>query len=105
VKHHVLLALATILICSFSFAAPKVTTYSGEIMDAECAKNGSHAEMLKMGGMGDKDPHSPMAKKMCTAKCAKGGGQYVLYNAPTKKVYECTHWTTKQNPSSSLARE
>jgi hypothetical protein len=56
-------------------------------MDAECAKNGSHAEMLKMGGMGDKDSHSPMSKKMCTVKCAKAGGKYVLYKAPAKKVY------------------
>jgi hypothetical protein len=69
------------------FAAPKDTTYSGEIMDGECANNGSHAEMLKEEGLGDKDPHSPMAKKMCTPKCAKAGGKYVLYNAAAKKVY------------------
>jgi hypothetical protein len=47
VKHHVSPALAAILLCSLSFAAPKDTTYSGEIMDGECANNGSHAEMLK----------------------------------------------------------
>ena len=84
---HVLLALAAVLLCSFSFAAPKDTTYSGAIMDSECAKNGSHADMLKKEGMGDKKPNDPMAKKMCTAKCAKAGGKYVLYNAATKKVY------------------
>jgi hypothetical protein len=86
VKHHVLLALAALL-CSFSFAAPKDTTYSGEIMDSECAKNGSHAEMLKKEGMGDKHPSDRMAKEMCTAKCARGGGKYVLYSTATKKVY------------------
>jgi hypothetical protein len=87
VKHQVLLAVATVLLCSFSFAAPKDTTYSGEIMDSECAKNGSHAEMLKKEGMGDKHPDDRMAKEMCTAKCAKAGGKYVLYSAATKKVY------------------
>lgn len=80
-------ASAAILLCSSSFAAPKDTTYSGEIMDGECANNGAHAEMLKKEGLGDKDPHNPMAKKMCTAKCAKTGGKYVLYKAATKKVY------------------
>jgi Protein of unknown function (DUF5818) len=87
VKRQVLLALAAVLLCSFSFAAPKDTTYSGEIMDSECANSGSHAEMLKKEGMGDKHPSDRMAKKMCTAKCAKAGGKYVLYNATTKKVY------------------
>ena len=28
-----------------------------------------------------------MTKKMCTAKCVKAGGKYVLYNAAAKKVY------------------
>jgi Protein of unknown function (DUF5818) len=28
-----------------------------------------------------------MAKKMCTAKCIKAGGKYVLYDAAAKKVY------------------
>jgi hypothetical protein len=53
VKHNVLLALAAVLLCSFSFAAPNDTTYSGEIMDSECANGGSHAGMLKKEGMGD----------------------------------------------------
>jgi len=88
VKYHVLLALAAAaFLCSFSFAAPKDKTYSGTIMDSECAKDGSHADMLKKEGMGDKDPKDPMAKKMCTAKCTKMGGKYVLYNAAAKKVY------------------
>ena len=85
-KQHLLLAVA-VLLCSFSFATPKDTTYVGEIMDSECANDGSHADMLKKEGMGDKHPNDRMAKKMCTAKCAKAGGKYVLYNAAAKKVY------------------
>jgi hypothetical protein len=65
VKHHVLPALAVVLLCSFSFAAPKDTTYSGEIMDSECANSGSHAEMLKKEGMGDKHPSDRVTKEMC----------------------------------------
>jgi hypothetical protein len=30
-------------------------------MDSACAKNGSHAMMLKKEGMGDKDPNDPDA--------------------------------------------
>jgi hypothetical protein len=56
-------------------------------MDSECANNGSHVEMLKTGGMGDKNSNAPMAKNMCTVKCAKAGGKYVLYSATAKKVY------------------
>jgi ATP sulfurylase len=55
-------------------------------MDGECADNGAYAEMVKKE-VGDKDPHHPMAKKMCTAKYAKAGGKYVLYKATAKKVY------------------
>jgi hypothetical protein len=56
-------------------------------MDRECANNGSHAEMLKTEGMGNKHPSDPIAKKMCATKCTKAGGKYVLYNAAAKKVY------------------
>jgi len=53
-------------------------------MDSECASNGSHADMLKKEGLGDKSPNVPTAKTMCTAKCAKASGRCVLYNAATK---------------------
>jgi len=69
-------------------AAAKDQTFTGEIMDSQCAKNTSHAMMLKKEGMGDKDPNDPMAKKMCTQNCVKMGGKYVLYSATKKTVYE-----------------
>ena len=87
-KRQLLPVLAAVLLSSFSFAAPKDKTFKGEIMDSQCAMNGSHAEMLKKEGMGDKDPNDPMAKKMCTDNCVKKGGKYVLYNAASKKVYQ-----------------
>jgi len=70
------------------FAAAKDQTFSGEIMDSQCTKNGSHAMMLKKEGHGEMDPNAPMARKMCTENCVKMGGKYVLYNAAKKTVYE-----------------
>jgi hypothetical protein len=84
-------SLAAILVLSIlTFAAPKPKsqTFSGEIMDSQCAMNASHAEMLKKEGMGDKDPNDPMAKKMCTQNCVKMGGKYVLFSPDTKTVYQ-----------------
>jgi Protein of unknown function (DUF5818) len=81
-----ILLLATTLV--FAAPKPKSQTFTGEIMDSQCAMNGSHAEMLKKEGMGDKDPNDPMAKKMCTQNCLKMGGKYVLFNPTDKTVYE-----------------
>ena len=95
-KRQVLLPLAAVLLSTLSFAAPKGKTFKGEIMDSQCSMNGSHAEMLKKEGMGDKDPNDPMAKKMCTENCVKMGGKYVLYDAATKKVYKLDDQTKPQ---------
>ena len=87
----ILVSLAAILLVSvLGFAAPKSKskTFTGEIMDSQCAAMGSHAEMMKKEGMGDKDPNDPMAKKMCTENCVKMGGKYVLFNPADKSVYE-----------------
>jgi hypothetical protein len=84
-------SLAAILLFSvFSFAAPKPKsqTFTGEVMDSQCAMNASHAEMLKKEGMGDKDPNDPMVRKMCTQNCVKMGGKYVLFNVADKTVYD-----------------
>jgi hypothetical protein len=82
------LGVAACLLVLPNLAAAKDRTFSGEIMDSQCAKNGSHAMMLKKEGMGDKDPNDPMAKAMCTKSCVKMGGKYVLYNSATKKTYQ-----------------
>jgi hypothetical protein len=79
---------AALAMVSVTFAAPKDETFSGEIMDSQCAKNASHEMMLKKEGMGDKDPADPMVKKMCTANCVKMGSKYVLFNAAKKTVYQ-----------------
>jgi len=84
-----------IAIGSFAFAmllgagitAAKDQTFTGEIMDSQCAKNGSHAMMLAKEGMAGKE-NDPMAKTMCTKNCVKMGGKYVLFDAAKKTAYE-----------------
>jgi hypothetical protein len=82
-----MMAAATIVLAS-GLASAKDKTFTGEIMDSQCAQNGSHAMMLKQEGMANKDPNDPMAKKMCTENCLKMGGKLVLYDAGTKTVYQ-----------------
>ena len=87
-KRLVLLPVVALVLSGFSLAAPKGKTFKGEITDSQCAMNGSHAEMLKKEGMGDKDPNDAMVKAMCTKNCVKMGGKYVLYDSASKKVYQ-----------------
>lgn len=79
---------ALLVVASFSLAAPKLSvhkngkgkTYTGEIMDSQCAMNGSHEKMEKMKGM-------PDDSKMCTLKCVEMGGKFVLYDSAKKATY------------------
>ena len=79
--------VGSLMLLTVSFAAPKDSMYSGEIMDSQCAKNGSHDAMLKKEGM-EKMIGDPKAGMMCTANCVKMGSKYVLYNAATKTTYQ-----------------
>ncbi len=69
------------------FAAAKDKTFSGEIMDSQCAKMGSHQTMLKKEGM-ENMKDDAKAKQMCTVKCVKMGGKYVLFDGASKTVYQ-----------------
>jgi uncharacterized protein DUF5818 len=81
-------ALALLTVVSLSFAAPKLSvhkggkgkTFTGEIMDSQCAMNGSHAQMEKMHNM-------PDDSKACTLACVKMGGKFVLYDSAKKATY------------------
>lgn len=61
-------------------AAADDKTISGEVMDAACAKAGSHDAMMKKEGTKD--------AKDCTLTCAKMGSKLVLYDSSTKKIYQ-----------------
>ncbi len=82
-KKLALTVLAFLTVMDLSFAVPKTPkakTFSGEIMDSQCAMNGSHAQMEKMHNM-------PDDSKACTLECVKMGGKFVLYDAAKKATY------------------
>ncbi len=80
-------AIASMMLLGAGFTMAKDQTFAGEIMDSQCAKNGSHAMMLAKEGMAGKE-NDPMAKTMCTNNCVKMGGKYVLFDAAKKTTYE-----------------
>jgi Protein of unknown function (DUF5818) len=55
-------------------------TFSGEIMDSQCAGLGDHSIMMGSSGL--------KTAKECTVACVKAGGKYVLFAADTKKTYQ-----------------
>jgi len=75
-----LCVVAFLVVVGVSNAAPAGKTYTGEIMDSQCAMMGSHDAMKK-------SMHAADAKD-CTIQCVKMGGKYVLYNAAEKKTYQ-----------------
>lgn len=91
--------LAFVTAASLSFAAPKWSlhkngkdkTFTGEIMDSQCAMMGSHEKMEGMHSDMFKKPSpaltGPEARK-CTLACVKMGGKFVLYNKATKTTYK-----------------
>jgi hypothetical protein len=79
--------IASMMLLGAGFTLAKDQTFAGEIMDSQCAKNGSHAMMLAKEGMAGKE-NDPMAKTMCTNNCVKMGGKYVLFDAAKKTTYE-----------------
>jgi len=57
-------------------------TYSGEIMDSLCAKDGSHEKMMnEMKSMG-------RDKQTCAQKCIQLGAKYVLFDPVKKTIYD-----------------
>ena len=54
-------------------------TFTGQIMDSQCADMGSHDNMMK-------GEHAANAKE-CALACVKKGGKYALYDPTAKKAY------------------
>ncbi|HLJ23957.1 MAG TPA: hypothetical protein VKT71_07585 [Candidatus Acidoferrales bacterium] len=74
------MGVLALLLLSVGFVSAKDSTFSGEIMDSQCAKVGSHETMMKK--------HDIKTEKECTNGCVKGGGKYVLFDASTKTIYQ-----------------
>ena len=63
--------------------SPVGSTFTGEIMDNDCAQMGSHEMTMKAVNLATPD--------LCTTYCLrfkKTPGKYVLYNPVTKTVYQ-----------------
>lgn len=86
-KKTAIAVVTSLMLFGAGLTMAKDHTYTGEIMDSQCAKDGSHAKMMAKHGMEGKE-NDTMAKAMCTKECVKMGGKYVLYNATRKTVYE-----------------
>jgi hypothetical protein len=74
-----LLITALCVVGSFSVARAADKTFTGEIMDSQCADMGTHADMMK-------GEHASNAKE-CAIACVKKGGKYAFYDATAKKAY------------------
>jgi len=72
--------VVSLLYATANWATPQGTSFSGEIMDSQCAQMGSHKMMMKAEGATN--------AKECSDACVKAGGKYVLYDAATKTVYQ-----------------
>ena len=66
------------VLSTVAFAADK--TFSGEVMDSQCADMASHDNMMK----GEKATNA----KECTLACVKKGGTYALYVPSAKQAYK-----------------
>lgn len=77
-KNLVFSALALVIATS-AFARSKSGTFTGEIMDKQCAQMQSHANMMKAEGARD--------ARDCTLKCVRNGDSFALFDPQTKKVY------------------
>ena len=69
-----------LFLLSFGSARAQNSPFSGEIMDSQCAKTGSHEEMMQK--------HAIKTEKACTLGCVKNGAKFVLYNPDSKTVYQ-----------------
>ena len=71
----------TLLLLTVAGAAQNDQTFTGDIMDSQCANLGAHAEMMK-------DHEKLNTAKECTLACVKNGDKFVLFNAITKVIYQ-----------------
>src|SRR5450432_4130419 len=61
-------------------SATQDRTFTGEIMDSQCASMGTHDSIMKQENAKD--------ARMCTQKCVQVGGQYVLYDVTSKSTFQ-----------------
>jgi hypothetical protein len=73
-------AVISTLLLAAAIGLPQSRSFTGEIMDSQCAGMGSHARMMQ--GMDAK------TSKECTQKCIQMGGKYTLFDPASKTAYQ-----------------
>jgi hypothetical protein len=61
------------------FAQNKGHTFTGEIMDKQCAQMHSHENMMQ--------PEHAKNARECALNCVRDGGQFALFDSAGNKVY------------------
>jgi Protein of unknown function (DUF5818) len=74
------LSVAAAILAAGTGFGQSAQTFTGDIMDSNCAKMGSHAAMEKEHGLAN--------AKACTLGCVKGGAKFVLYDGTSKMTWE-----------------
>jgi hypothetical protein len=77
-KRFIFALLASASLLAVSMAAQKSQTFTGEIMDQQCALLGSHSAMMNKGE----------SAKDCSIRCVSIGGKYVLFDGANKATYQ-----------------
>ncbi len=66
------------LFASLCLFAQGSQTFTGEIIDSQCAALGGHQIMAKKGE----------SAKDCTIRCVNLGGKYTLFDPATRNIYQ-----------------
>jgi len=77
-KKLTLALLASAVLVSLNLGAQKAQTFTGEVMDSQCALLGGHQLMAKKGENA----------KDCSMRCVSIGGKYVLFDTAKKEAYQ-----------------
>ena len=75
-----LFVAALLVVAGLGIARAADQTFTGEIMDSQCAQMSTHDKMMKGQGATN--------AKECTIACVKSGGKYALYDPAAKRAYQ-----------------
>ena len=70
------LSIAASLLLFSTMVIPKPRTFTGEIMDSQCAEMGAHGIVNPL-----------QTSRDCTIQCVKMGGQYALYDPARQMAF------------------
>jgi hypothetical protein len=72
-------SVLALMLLAVPVCLPQSRSFTGEVMDSQCAGMRSHDKMMQ--GVDAKDARD------CTQKCVKLGGKYVVFDPASKTAY------------------